>query len=264
MTQTVILRNSINKIFEQRLSAILVLANLDMNYARSSSYFTKLTQIAVSISLALLLNPLAAHASSIAYLEENADTYIEETYREYGEMIDIAALLHDYDEAMILAVIVVESEGNTNAVSSKGAKGLMQLMPLTARSLGVHDVHEPLQNILGGTKYLKELEDRYGFRSKEEALVAYNMGPARAKRWLSQYEPEEFLYVRKVKLVYDRILEEQRRLSDIAQATPREILLDSDNDPLASIRPILLKPRNLSLSSFPMTIPGSRRSQFED
>ena len=74
--------------------------------------------------------------------------------------------------------MAVESGGKSDAVSPKGAIGLMQLMPGTAADMGVDDPFDPEQNIEGGVKYLSLLTDKYG-EDKEKILAAYNAGPAR-------------------------------------------------------------------------------------
>jgi soluble lytic murein transglycosylase-like protein len=92
----------------------------------------------------------------------------------------IALLADEYniDEELIRAVIQVESGWNTDVVSSKGAMGLMQLMPRTAEMLGVEDAFDPEQNLEGGVKYLSQLTDKYE-GDVEKALAAYNAGPSR-------------------------------------------------------------------------------------
>jgi hypothetical protein len=99
----------------------------------------------------------------------------------FHPIINKASKKHDVDPAIVKAVIMAESSYNPRAVSPKGAVGLMQLMPSTAESLGVANSFNPEQNIQGGTKYLKELIDKFDGDIKL-ALAAYNAGPAHVKK----------------------------------------------------------------------------------
>lgn len=92
----------------------------------------------------------------------------------YADEIDRASNDHEVDPALVRAVIHAESAFNPYAVSPKGARGLMQLMPATARMLGVRNSFSPESNIRGGTKYLAQLLKR--FRNEAHAIAAYNAG----------------------------------------------------------------------------------------
>jgi soluble lytic murein transglycosylase-like protein len=92
----------------------------------------------------------------------------------YGEIIDSVAAKHGVPARLVRAVIKVESDYQARARSRKGAMGLMQLMPETARRFSVADPYNPRQNIEGGIRYLKTLLDR--FPSTGVALAAYNAG----------------------------------------------------------------------------------------
>ena len=93
-----------------------------------------------------------------------------------------AALRHGVPEALLRAVIRVESNFNPRAVSPRGARGLMQLMPATARGLGLTDAFDPAANIDAGARYLRQLLDEFG-HDLRLTLAAYNAGPNAVKRW---------------------------------------------------------------------------------
>ncbi|MEO5366769.1 MAG: lytic transglycosylase domain-containing protein [Magnetococcus sp. WYHC-3] len=105
------------------------------------------------------------------------------------------------DPSLVEAVVAVESNFRADAVSNKGAVGLMQLMPDTARSLGVTNRHDPAQNLKGGARYLRSMIDR--FRDVRLALAAYNAGPGEVERYNDVPPIEETKrYVEKVLRYY--------------------------------------------------------------
>jgi soluble lytic murein transglycosylase-like protein len=100
----------------------------------------------------------------------------------YNPIIHKAADAFEIDPALIKAVIMAESRYNPKAVSKRGAKGLMQLMPATAKSLGVNNSFDPEDNIFGGSRYLKTLIDKFNGDIKL-ALAAYNAGSRHVKKY---------------------------------------------------------------------------------
>jgi soluble lytic murein transglycosylase-like protein len=112
--------------------------------------------------------------------------------------IQHAARVHHVDPMLIKAVIKTESDFNRYAVSPKGAQGLMQLMPGTARDLNVNDPFDPWQNIYGGARYLRQMMDSFN-GDLHLSLAAYNAGPTRVMRTGGIPRiPETISYVNKV------------------------------------------------------------------
>ena len=102
-------------------------------------------------------------------------------YGGYDGLIGLTARENQVQPALVKAVIAAESNFDPGAVSRKGARGLMQLMPETAEQLGIADPHQPTDNVRGGTRYLRSMLDRYGDLSR--ALAAYNAGPSAVDRY---------------------------------------------------------------------------------
>ncbi|MFE4140510.1 lytic transglycosylase domain-containing protein [Peribacillus sp. YIM B13472] len=105
-----------------------------------------------------------------------------ETATNYDHIISRAASLYNLPEKLIKSVIKQESNFNPEATSYAGATGLMQLMPATAKSLGVDDATDPEQNIMGGSKYLSQMMARYD-GDIQVALAAYNAGPGNVDKY---------------------------------------------------------------------------------
>lgn len=102
--------------------------------------------------------------------------------QELSEVINTISDRHHLDPDLINSVIHAESGFRVDAVSRKGAQGLMQLMPQTASQLGVSNTFDPGSNVEGGTKYLRELLEKYNF-DLLKALAAYNAGPQRVEQY---------------------------------------------------------------------------------
>src|ERR1700692_2749540 len=99
-----------------------------------------------------------------------------------NEVVRAASGTYRLDPDLVTSVIRAESGFNVRAVSPKGAQGLMQLMPQTASQLGVQNAFDPQANVEGGTRYLRELLERYNF-DLIKALAAYNAGPQRVEQY---------------------------------------------------------------------------------
>jgi hypothetical protein len=99
-----------------------------------------------------------------------------------NQVVNSASAAYHLDPDLVNSVIHAESGFNAHAVSPKGARGLMQLMPGTANQLGVNDAFDPQANVTGGSRYLRELLERYNF-DLVKALAAYNAGPQRVEQY---------------------------------------------------------------------------------
>jgi hypothetical protein len=99
-----------------------------------------------------------------------------------NQVVSIASAEYHLDPDLVNSVIHAESGFNAHAVSPKGARGLMQLMPGTGSKLGVSDAFDPQANVTGGSRYLRELLERYNF-DLVKALAAYNAGPERVDQY---------------------------------------------------------------------------------
>jgi soluble lytic murein transglycosylase-like protein len=117
------------------------------------------------------------------------------------KIIEKAARKYDVDADLIRSVIKAESNFNPQATSSKGAMGLMQLMPETANDLGVKNAYDVEQNVMGGTSYLKSLLDRYDGNA-DLALAAYNWGMGNLEKSPNRLPAETVTYVTRINTYY--------------------------------------------------------------
>jgi soluble lytic murein transglycosylase-like protein len=122
--------------------------------------------------------------------KQNFDSIVQKAGEKFG-----------VETSLIRAVIQTESSGNPLAVSSAGARGLMQLMPKTAAELGVQDSFDPAENVMGGTRYLRRLLDRYQ-GDRKLALAAYNWGMGNVETRLDSMPRETRNYIAKVENLY--------------------------------------------------------------
>lgn len=122
----------------------------------------------------------------------------------YADEIRVAAQIFTVDDSLIRAIIHAESAYQPDALSPRGAQGLMQLMPATQQELQIVDVFDPLSNIEGGTLYLSRLLNQFD-QSVELAAAAYNAGPGAVREYggIPPYK-ETRDYVRRVKILYRR------------------------------------------------------------
>ncbi|MFJ7365097.1 lytic transglycosylase domain-containing protein [Peribacillus frigoritolerans] len=171
--------NSSRSVFQNMLSALVsgdalegtsqtlgsLLSNVETEAKKSFLQPTGLTSMNI--------NPIStAHANNQS----------SETATNYDHIISQAASLYNLPEKLIKSVIKQESNFNPEATSYAGATGLMQLMPATAKSLGVDDATDPEQNIMGGSKYLSQMITRYD-GDIQVALAAYNAGPGNVDKY---------------------------------------------------------------------------------
>jgi soluble lytic murein transglycosylase-like protein len=121
--------------------------------------------------------PRYAGMKRVGYMPESAATRRARPVDpgRFSPLVEQAAREHQIDQALLRAVIAVESGYDPNAVSHKGAVGLMQLMPQTARRYGVRNMYDPAQNIQGGARYLRDLMGKFN-NDLPLVLAAYNAG----------------------------------------------------------------------------------------
>jgi soluble lytic murein transglycosylase-like protein len=143
--------------------------------------------------------PAQARARPLASAAEPASTPLAR----WKQHIRAAAEKYKIPEALLFAVMAVESNFDHQALSEKGAMGLMQLMPGTAKEMYVSDAWDPAQNIDGGARYLRVLANQYG-GDMVKTLAAYNAGPDAVRRAGGAVPsiPETQEYVRKVVALY--------------------------------------------------------------
>ena len=160
------------------------------------------TEITISTSPMSGLGVIRIEDANISPLASSA-TATKQVRRPFEQEVDIAAIATQLDPALIHAIITVESRYNPEARSKKGAFGLMQLLPTTAKHYGTQLSDTPQQHILAGAKYLKTLIADFN-GNLELALAAYNAGPSTVRKYRNNIPPYEETqkYVPKVMKYY--------------------------------------------------------------
>jgi soluble lytic murein transglycosylase-like protein len=183
---------------QQDTSERIVLTNLLADSERTNSH---------SLYALLIENELRSLSKLENNLVINNDGF---SRQQISEAVASAAAQTSIEPALLHAVIRVESNYNPQALSPKGAKGLMQLMPSTARRFNVTNPYDPSQNVLAGAQYLRELHTLFN-GNMPLMLAAYNAGPKAVSKHHMKIPPfiETRLYVPKVLDVYRRISAER-------------------------------------------------------
>jgi soluble lytic murein transglycosylase-like protein len=140
-------------------------------------------------------NRLASEASN------NLQVWPDLGHNGIDDIIEEASQKYGVEPDLIKAVMSVESGGDPNALSPAGAQGLMQLMPTTATDLGVRNPFDPAENIMAGTRYLRQLLDRY-WGNVRLALAAYNWGMGNLEKRPETMPTETKSYILKVENLY--------------------------------------------------------------
>lgn len=149
-------------LFSSMLEQLLVLQNIN----------NKTKNATISVSSA---------GNGLPSLQKNIKPAVKIADEQLQPIIEEAAKTYNLPVSLLISVIKQESNFNIYAVSPSGARGLMQLMPSTAKSLGVINIDDPRENIMAGAKYLRQMLDRYG--SLDVALAAYNAGPGNVEKY---------------------------------------------------------------------------------
>lgn len=189
---------------KSELMEIIAAVRISMN-SRLMRFLSTEVKDDMDIRLASLMDRLVlpgSEPSSKRHSEEIPGA-VHEVRNDYESIIKGAAAAFGVDPALVRSVIAVESNFNPGSTSSKGAMGLMQLMPATAAELGVRNAYDPAENIRAGVRYLKMLLDRYD-GDIETALAAYNWGMGNVEKRPARLPMETRNYIAQVNRHYER------------------------------------------------------------
>lgn len=144
--------------------------------------------------LAALLLPIGCHGS-ITHDKKSANTGIERYVLPFKHIVEAAGYRQNIDPLLLHAIIFNESRYRPNAISPRGAQGLMQLMPGTAKELGVDNSFDPVENISGGARYYRHLLNQFA-NNHYKALLAYHSGASTVRKGV--FYKESLSYADKV------------------------------------------------------------------
>ncbi|WP_374120922.1 lytic transglycosylase domain-containing protein [Neobacillus sp. PS3-12] len=178
------------KTFESSDSKVVAMSDWDIMKNNLKDGFNALKDVATVRIMTEDGKPMIVDSKTVVGDYDSSDKVMR-----WGKEIQAASAKYDVDPALIAAVIEQESGGKPDIMSPAGAIGLMQLMPRTAKELGVNP-YDSTQNIEGGTKYLATQLHRFG--SVEMALAAYNAGPENVFNFRYMYIAETQNYIRNV------------------------------------------------------------------
>ncbi len=193
----------ITRAVDEHGKTVFVNADSPKPHRRSTISSTPAALPAPAAESSLLVNPFPGNETTYAEPKSVEDPVAPKSIEtRYDGIIARAAERHHVDAALVKAVISQESGWNPQAISRKGAVGLMQLIPSTAQRYGAHNSFDPAQNVEAGTSYLKSLLDRYD-NDLIKTLAAYNAGENAVDRngGVPAY-PETQKYVQKVSNQY--------------------------------------------------------------
>lgn len=157
--------------------------------------------VAIAFVLASLTPLFSAQANEMRSPRLAAAAFPAPMPRTLSTVIEDAARRYDLDPNLLAAMAFKESAFNPTAVSRRGAQGILQLMPRTARYLGVRNAFDIRENVFGGARYLRELLDRFD-GDVDLALAAYNLGPERIAKEGPGATPGVVRYVGDIKSYY--------------------------------------------------------------
>jgi len=221
---------------QTRFTIILTAVVLLVWAARPSLAEEKIQAVVTSGGRIVFTNLVDNGPPPVSVITESTDLLADEMPQVLRLMVDVISQNHGVDPALVRAVMKTESNFNRWAVSNKGARGLMQLIPATGARYGVRDFFDPQQNVEGGVLYLKFLLQKFN-GNLDLSLAAYNAGENLVERLgrIPQI-PETTNYVRKVRANYVK-----KKTAPAAQVKPvAPVVLPPAAKPAGAAAPVKL------------------------